>query len=85
LDSGIWYTSISIGTGLIGYANVDWEGSLEDRKSTIGYIFRLGLGAISWCNKKQPTIALSSTKLKYKYTSATIKEVIWLRIILEYL
>ena len=32
---------------LVGYTNSDWAGSLDDRKSTSGYLFHMGLGAIS--------------------------------------
>jgi hypothetical protein len=95
LDNGIWYTRTGTGTGkgtgtdigtgtsLTGYTDADWAGSLEDRKSTTGYVFHLGSGAVSWCSKKQHTIALSSTESEYRATSAAVKEVIWLRRILE--
>ena len=42
---------------LVGYSNNDWGGSLDDRKSALGYCFSLGLGIFSWCSKKQETIA----------------------------
>jgi len=37
---------------LIGYIDSDWDGSSNDRKSTSGYLFHLGSGAISWASKK---------------------------------
>ncbi|XP_059064572.1 secreted RxLR effector protein 161-like [Cryptomeria japonica] len=43
----------------------DWEGSIDDRKSTFGYVFHLGLSAIPWASKKQPIIALSTTEVEY--------------------
>ncbi len=33
--------------GLVGYCDMDWLGDLEDRKSTIGFVFMMGGGAIS--------------------------------------
>ena len=33
---------------LIGYTDSDWAGSLDDKRSTLGHIFHLGSGAISW-------------------------------------
>jgi hypothetical protein len=33
---------------------------------TNGFIFSFGSGAVSWSNKKQPTITLSSTKVENK-------------------
>jgi len=33
---------------LIRYMDSDWNGSFDDKKSTSGYLFHLGSGAISW-------------------------------------
>jgi hypothetical protein len=38
-----------------------------------------GSGAISWNNKKQPTIALLSTKAEYRGATIIACEVIWLQ------
>ncbi|KAI4313338.1 hypothetical protein L6164_026324 [Bauhinia variegata] len=48
----------------------DWGGDIETRKSTSGYDFHLGTGAISWSSKKQPVIALSTTEAKYTATAS---------------
>ena len=53
----------------------DWE----DRRSTSGYNYCLGKGAISWRLKKQATVLLSSTESKYKAMSDLCKEGSWLR------
>ena len=37
---------------LIGYTNSDFVGSLDDKKSTSGYVFHLGSSLISWASKK---------------------------------
>jgi hypothetical protein len=68
---------------LHGYCDVDWAGDTQDRRSTTGYVFMLGNGAISWNSKRQPTIALSTTEAEYMATSQGIKEAIWLRQLLE--
>ena len=49
-----------------GYINVDWARSIQDRRLTSGYSFSLGSATISWASKKQPTMALSSTKAEYR-------------------
>ena len=49
------------------------------RRSTIGYCFTLGLGAISWSSKKQPTVALLSIEAEYRAACAGTCEVVWLR------
>jgi hypothetical protein len=47
---------------LVGFTDSDWADDPDDRKSTIGYVFNLGLGHVTWAYKKQHAIALSSTK-----------------------
>ena len=37
---------------LTGFSDSDWEGSIDDMKSTYGYCFSLGLGMFSWSSKK---------------------------------
>ena len=40
---------------LIGFCDADWAGDANDRRSTTGYVFFVGVGVISWKCKKQPT------------------------------
>ena len=61
---GISYTT-SKNSELIGYADIDWVGSIDDRKSTSGYVFHMGSGAISWASKKEPIVALSTLEAEY--------------------
>ena len=49
---------------LTGYTDTDWGGDLDESRSTSGYVFTLGGGAISWCSKKQDCIALSTIEKK---------------------
>lgn len=37
---------------LIGFTYSDWATSTDDRKSTPGYVFSLGISAITWTGKK---------------------------------
>ena len=48
-----------------GYSGSDWAGDHSTRKSTSGFIFVLNGGPVSWCSKRQATVALSSTKAEY--------------------
>ena len=64
---------------LTGYTDADWAGDIETRRSTSGYIFNLGSGAISWSSKRQPTVALSSCEAEYMGETQAVKEAIWLR------
>ena len=47
---GIWYLKIR-GVKLDGYADSDWVGSVDDMKSTSGYVFTIGSGVICWFKK----------------------------------
>jgi hypothetical protein len=62
-----------------GYINVDWVNNVSDRRSTCGFLFSFGSGAVSWSSKKQPTVALSSTEAEYRGTTITTCEVVWLQ------
>eukprot|EP00253_Pinus_taeda_P019793 PITA_19793 len=46
-DYGLLYTRSS-NPILSGYTNSDWAGSVDDRKSTTGYVFSLGSGVVTW-------------------------------------
>lgn len=65
-----------------GYSDSDWAGDLESRKSTSGFIFMLNGGPVSWCSKRQPTVALSSTEAEYIALTLAAKEATWLRLLL---
>lgn len=65
-----------------GYSDANWAGDKNSRKSTSGFIFMLNGGPISWCSKKQPTVALSSTEAEYIALTLAAKEATWLRLLL---
>ena len=65
-----------------GYSDSDWAGDKEERKSTSGYVFMLNNGPISWCSKRQTTVALSSTEAEYMALTLAAKEATWLRLLM---
>eukprot|EP00253_Pinus_taeda_P022758 PITA_22758 len=70
---GILY-NVSEHSDLVGYTDSDWARSVDDRKSTSGYVFHMGSGAISWDSKKQSIVALSTKEAEY--VAATT---VWMR------
>ncbi|MCO5564837.1 hypothetical protein L7F22_018505 [Adiantum nelumboides] len=46
-------------------------------------MFSFGSAAVTWSSKKQPTIALSSTKAEYRGAIAAACEVAWLEMLLR--
>ncbi|KAK2398761.1 putative mitochondrial protein [Trifolium repens] len=66
-----------------GYCDNDWAGSVDDMKSTSGYVFNLGSGVISWCSKKQDTVAQSSAEAEYLAAGLATQQSLWLKRILQ--
>ncbi|PNY15444.1 retrotransposon-related protein [Trifolium pratense] len=71
LGFGIMYKFNSkSGMCLKGWCDSDYAGDLDDRKSTTGFVFMLGGGAVSWSSKKQPIVTLSTTEAEYVSAAA---------------
>jgi hypothetical protein len=49
---------------LSGYTDLDWAGSVYDKKSTSRCCFSLGSAMISWQSRKQSRISLNTTEAK---------------------
>ncbi|XP_042423573.1 uncharacterized mitochondrial protein AtMg00810-like [Zingiber officinale] len=77
IDYGLVYKRIG-DCKLVGYCDADYAGDHDTRRSTTGYLFKLGSGAISWCSKRQPTVSLSSTEAEYRAAAMAAQESTWL-------
>ncbi|KAH9727196.1 hypothetical protein KPL70_008566 [Citrus sinensis] len=67
----------------VGYTDSDFMSDKDSRKSTSGYVFTLGSGAISWRSVNQSCIADSTTEAEYVAASEAAKEAVWLRKFLQ--
>ena len=82
LNFGLWYTA-SYCNQLSVYTDSDFAGSLDDRKSTSGYVFQLRMNLISWASKKQPIVSISSAEAEYVAATSTSCQAVWLRRLLK--
>jgi hypothetical protein len=49
---------------LFGYSDADFEGDLDDQRSCTGYVYTLGVVAISWGSHRQGAFTDSTTKVE---------------------
>ncbi|KAJ5473962.1 hypothetical protein N7475_003528 [Penicillium sp. IBT 31633x] len=68
---------------LKGFTDADWGGCRDTRRSTAGYLFNIGSGAISWQSKRQSVVALSTCEAEFLGQTQATKEAIWLRRLLN--
>lgn len=67
----------------IGYSDADYAGDVETRRSTSGYVFMFGGSIISWGSERQKLVALSTTESEYMAASHAVKELVWLKRLLD--
>eukprot|EP00253_Pinus_taeda_P024813 PITA_24813 len=72
---GLCYKHIE-GVKLQGFTDANWAGNPSDMKSTSGGIFSIGLVIVSWYNRKQRSVPLSSAEAEYMATSQVACEAI---------
>ncbi|KAE8681852.1 hypothetical protein F3Y22_tig00111303pilonHSYRG00095 [Hibiscus syriacus] len=77
IDYGLLYKKCE-DCRLVGYCDADYAGDHDTRRSTTGYVFKLGSGTISWCSKRQPMVSLSTTEAEYRAASMAAQESTWL-------
>ena len=63
MNYGILYCGIF--TTLEGYSDPNWISDLNETKSTSGYMFALGGGAVAWKSAKQTIISRSTMKSEF--------------------
>ena len=93
VDKILQYLKSSPGNGLLFkredtlnrkiYTDVDYAGSITDRKSTSGYCVFLGDSLVTWRSKKQDRVSRSSAEAEFRALAQGMCEGLWMRIILD--
>lgn len=65
------------------FTDVDWAGSISDRRSTFGYCSFVWGNLVTWRSKKQAVVARSSAEAELRSVAHGICEALWLKILLE--
>ena len=66
-------------TRLEAYVDSDWNGNVDEHKSTTGYIIFLGDAPISWCSQMQGASARSVCESEYIALSHCAQELVYLQ------
>ena len=68
---------------LQAYSDATWASSPDDRHSVSGFCVFLGSSLIAWKSKKQTIVSCSSVEAEFRALAAMIRELIWLRWVLQ--
>jgi hypothetical protein len=61
----------------------DWANDIVNRKSTSGFVIKLGDSLIDWSSKQQRSVSLSSTEAEYMSMTSGLQDAMWIGSILE--
>lgn len=82
-DFGLLYKTGGNLNELIVYCDSDYAGDNDTRRSTTGYVCYLNGAPISWCSRRQPLVAQSSTEAEFIAAAEATKEVLFLKSLVE--
>jgi hypothetical protein len=68
---------------ITAFADADFANNVDTRRSHSGYVIKVGHGVVSWCSKRQETVAQSSTEAEFYAVAAASNELQYLRQLLS--
>jgi len=78
INIGLWYP-VDVSLNLVGYSDSDFAGCKIDRKSTSRTCHLLGSSLVSWYNKKQACVALSTAEAEYIAAGSCCAQTLWMK------
>jgi len=70
--------TVGLPSSMVVFADANWGGCHDSRRSTTGWLIRLGRCPIDWRSQKQPTVALSSCEAEYVAVCDATQSAMWL-------
>ena len=64
---------------VIGYSDADFAGCMDNRKSTLGYVFMLASGVVSWRSMKETLTATSTMEVEIVSCFEATSHGVWLK------
>lgn len=68
-----------------GYADADYAGDVDTRRSTTGFVFFVRGSLVSWKSRRQQSVTLSTTEAEYLAIGDCSKHGLWICRLLQYL
>ena len=81
-DYGLWY-KLGGNMDLKVFTDVDWAGSIDDRKNTSGGEFFLGKRLVFWTSKKKNCTSQSIEEVEYVVAIINYSNIVWFKQLLE--
>ncbi|CAL8992233.1 unnamed protein product [Prunus brigantina] len=79
LVGSLMYAQVCTRPNLAFPLNADFAGSVDDLKSTSGFVFLFGGAAVSWKSVKQPIVTTSTMRAEFIACYEAICQAIWLK------
>lgn len=64
------------------YTDADWDGLINDRRSTSSYCTFMGGNLVTWRSKKQVVVARSSAEVEFRSMAHGVCALLWLKMLL---
>lgn len=79
MDYKLTYAPDGSSDRFITYSDADFAGEHDSKRSTSGYVVKMGTGVVSWASRLQNIQTLSTTEAEYVSAVAAAQEALWMK------